>query len=1193
MDDLLTLAQTLAQHPTRPITHPIKNRVAYVVSHGQSYASNGYAIRTQGIAKALNQHGLETLCFVRPNRPWELDPTANIAPEVKVEGVRYIHSRWPSSQTPNSEQAHLQASVDTLVALFRVFRPAAVLAASNWQVGLPAWIAAKRLGLPFYNEVRGFWELSRAAREPSYANSNAYHQAAERDAFVAKQASKVFTLNSPMQIELVKRGVKADNIALVPNGVNHLPEAQPADPALKKRLGIQKGEKVVGYVGSFSAYEGLDVLLEACAQLVQKGEKLKLLLVGDDQPLTLPSKIEASTANIANTSLMETPPWLIQVGRIPHEQVADYYALLDAVVIPRKPLALCHLVPPMKAAEALAYGKRLVVSDVAPLVEYAEKHNGVMTFEAGKEGSLGQELKTLFTNFFDSLIDKKTSITKGCFFKIESELKNNSNYELYINCTASTDNSRGVVAKFNFFDENNNLISEPYPSMNTSDKYGSYIYIHTATLKNSEIKKYKFKPPDGAEKVSITFYPFNVSECNIHEGLKIKPERISTGLLLDISQLIYSLTDNHYKKNLISNKREPIQKKERLSELNKQINVTDSVQWNTISVDPGKTISILGSVDIKNGGSKSGVVLIRFIDKQGAPIHPDQVLLPRSDAFGTNFVYLKDSHKKKQEIFNTKVPLNATALEVSFRLFNASKETSIKVKNIEFNEAKNRIIRGVDKTRKTPKEFKVAIIADEFTTNSFSTEFISIPIEPENWQEVFEEHKPDIFFCESAWSGSDSQRRPWRGQIYASENFGYENRTNLLKILEHCRNNGIPSIFWNKEDPTHYTDRINDFVKTAKEFDFVFTSAAECIDGYKRQYGVQNVFSLPFATNPVLFNPIETRPRSSNIVFAGSWYGNHSERSNVMEEILDNLQYQGFTLEIYDRHYKSPDPIRKWPNRFLPLLNPNKPHSQMPEVYKSSIFGLNFNTVTNSSTMFARRVFELMSSNTLVISNYSRGMSEMFDDLVVFSDREPERLISLSNDQIDKLREKALTKVLREHTYKKRWHQILTAIGMPFSAEDESVTIASIIHGREEAMLSISWFQQHGQQLPDTKLLLIIGAEVKDLDAANIYQEFNRFGVSVTSMSHAIKYALKELYHPIETPYFALIDPMNPPSSDWLQRAHLHLQYMKDLVISPAVDDKLRYQISTLQPGLPILGSAKLFSNHLPPISGSRQTYYV
>ena len=384
MDDLLTLAQALAQHPTRPITHPIKNRVAYVVSHGQSYANNGYAIRTQGIAKALNQHGLETLCFVRPNRPWELDPTANIAPEVKVEGVRYIHSRWPSSQTPNSEQAHLQASVDTLVELFRVFRPAAVLAASNWQVGLPAWIAAKRLGLPFYYEVRGFWELSRAAKEPSYTNSPAYHQATERDTFVAKQAQTVFTLNPPMQTELVKRGVKATNITLVPNGVSQRPEIKPASPELKKRLGIQEGEKVVGYVGSMNAYEGLDVLLAACAELVEKGEKLKLLLVGDDQLMT-----EVT----ANSKTFTKQPWLIQVGRVPHTQVADYYSLIDAVVIPRKKMPVCELVPPMKAAEALAYGKRLVVSDVAPLVEYAEKHNGVMTFEAGKAGSLRHALQ--------------------------------------------------------------------------------------------------------------------------------------------------------------------------------------------------------------------------------------------------------------------------------------------------------------------------------------------------------------------------------------------------------------------------------------------------------------------------------------------------------------------------------------------------------------------------------------------------------------------------------------------------------------------------------------------------------------------------------------------------------------------------------------------------------------------------------
>ncbi|MDH2299196.1 glycosyltransferase [Cobetia sp. 29-18-1] len=384
MDDLLKLATHLAEHDDTPLAFPIPGRVAYVVSHGQSYASNGYAIRTQGIAQALNAQGCEVLCLVRPGRPWELNGQADITPEVTIEGVRYIHSQWPAGIVPKDERAHLEASVERFIELFRVYRPQSVLAGSNWVVGLPAWIAAKRLGLPFYNEVRGFWELSREAREPSYTNSPAYTAEYQRDCFVARQAHKVFTLNEPMKHELSKRDVAPARVHIIPNGVSELPLVMSADPSLKQQLGIQEDDKVVGYVGSFSAYEGLDVLLDACAELVQKGEKLKLLLVGDDQPVTQASQ------HLAN---LVDEPWLIQIGRVLHEQVANYYPLLHAVVIPRKNLPVCELVPPMKAAEALAYGKRLVVSDVAPLVEYADKFDGVVSFAAGNATSLATALQ--------------------------------------------------------------------------------------------------------------------------------------------------------------------------------------------------------------------------------------------------------------------------------------------------------------------------------------------------------------------------------------------------------------------------------------------------------------------------------------------------------------------------------------------------------------------------------------------------------------------------------------------------------------------------------------------------------------------------------------------------------------------------------------------------------------------------------
>ncbi|MGO3768732.1 MAG: glycosyltransferase family 4 protein, partial [Vreelandella alkaliphila] len=384
MDDLIKHAEQIASQPLTSVFQPIARRVAYVVSHGQSYANNGYAIRTQGVAEALNQQGLEVLCFLRPGRPWEFHSKSDMAPEVIVNGVKYIHSRWPYRVVPQGARANFNASVERFIELFRVYRPSVVLAASNWIVALPAWVAAKRLGLPFCNEVRGFWELSKDAREPGYAHTESFKEEAERDSFVARKANQVFTLNDPMKAELVKRGVQPERISIVPNGIRELPDLKPTDPRLQQRLGIQAADHVIGYIGSFNAYEGLDVLLQACEILVKKGVSLKLLLVGDDQPLTHVMSTHEHDAD---------RPWLIQVGRVPHQQVADYYALIDCVAIPRKNYPVCRLVPPIKAAEALAYGKRLVASDVVPLAEYPQKHEYMVMFEAGNAQSLATALQ--------------------------------------------------------------------------------------------------------------------------------------------------------------------------------------------------------------------------------------------------------------------------------------------------------------------------------------------------------------------------------------------------------------------------------------------------------------------------------------------------------------------------------------------------------------------------------------------------------------------------------------------------------------------------------------------------------------------------------------------------------------------------------------------------------------------------------
>lgn len=395
MSALIQHAMGLAGQSSARVSS-VRSRIAYIVAHGVSYASNGYAVRTHNVASALRDHGLDVLCMVQPGRPWSLgsaspSKVATVSPATEIEGIRYVHS--PLDHVNSDPVNVMTASVAILQELFRVFRPSVVLAASDWKVGIPAWIAASRMGLPFLNEVRGFWELSEAAKNPSYEKRPVFEETRAFDTFVAQRAKRVFTLNAPMREELVRRGVDASKIDLVPNAVRNkdvLPDADSLEVrALRERLGIQADEKVIGYIGSFNEYEGLDLLFDACHRLHREGVSFKLMLVGDDQPLSR----RLRSGETSQAGLDQDPAWLIRVGRVPHTEVKTYYALADVIAIPRKPYAVCQLVPPMKIVEALSYGKRVVVSDVEPLSCYADQYEGIVACKAGDSGSLASGIK--------------------------------------------------------------------------------------------------------------------------------------------------------------------------------------------------------------------------------------------------------------------------------------------------------------------------------------------------------------------------------------------------------------------------------------------------------------------------------------------------------------------------------------------------------------------------------------------------------------------------------------------------------------------------------------------------------------------------------------------------------------------------------------------------------------------------------
>lgn len=613
------------------------------------------------------------------------------------------------------------------------------------------------------------------------------------------------------------------------------------------------------------------------------------------------------------------------------------------------------------------------------------------------------------------------------------------------------------------------------------------------------------------------------------------------------------------------------------------LKLTRDIAWQHYDLNGSNVIRILANVSIKNGGDKAGVILVEFFDKDGNKISPDEVSLPKSEVLGGSFKYLQDTKGKKAQLVLINAAKGIAYTKIGFTLFNAKVDTVIEVSQLEVKATKSDqqavvASRNLEKP-KYAADYKVAIIADEFTTNSFAGEFNALPLEPDNWLNVFQDHQPDIFFCESAWAGPDPVRRPWRGNVYASINFPNENRKTLLSILEYCKKGGIPTVFWNKEDPTHHSDRVHDFVKTAALFDYVFTTAAECVESYKKNYGVKNAFALPFGTNPRLFNPVETVKRSDHVVFAGSWYENHTERCKEMRNILDRLVEGGFKLDIYNRYHGDSDPLHIWPEKYSAYLLPAKPHHEMPDVYKSSVYGLNFNTVTSSSTMFARRVFELMSSNTLVVSNYSQGVDEMFGNLVVFPDRDPERLKSLTQGEVDSIRHKALHEVLEKHTYKQRWRSVLQAVGLPFLENDTTLTFTYVVKERQEALSAISWYQQYGMQFSGSRLLLVADISMDPLVVAKFYQEFNRFGVSVTSMLHAEKYAIPDRYRPVETSHFVVLRPGQNADAGRIKKGALHLQYMTEHLVALAERPDQRHKTAPATADAVVMGSASQFTD--------------
>lgn len=385
---LLDALPTVPMRGASPAHRPERGRILYCAHGVHPYQSNGYAIRTRGIVGGLLDAGHDVVVAARPGFPWDASVVRR-APKKHafaqlVDGVEHVFSYGPSLRTQGLA-AYLESAVDSYGAVISRQRPERVHAASNHITALPALIAARLAGIPFTYEVRGFWEYGLPAGEEGVDERRELATALED--LVMAEADHVCVLTEEMRDELVRRGVPADRMTVTPNGVDPQQfQPLPAVGDMHRSLGFDADRVVIGYVGSFVDYEGLDDLVEACLRLARRRDDFQLVLAGDGPSLP---RIRETLAERGGELVHHV------LGRIDADRIPALLDEVDVIACPRTSTPVTRLVSPLKPLEAAAAGIPVVLSDLPVLQSLARESDGAVTFPAGDVEALAAALESL------------------------------------------------------------------------------------------------------------------------------------------------------------------------------------------------------------------------------------------------------------------------------------------------------------------------------------------------------------------------------------------------------------------------------------------------------------------------------------------------------------------------------------------------------------------------------------------------------------------------------------------------------------------------------------------------------------------------------------------------------------------------------------------------------------------------------
>ncbi len=359
-------------------------RILHVLDHSVPLHS-GYTFRTLAILREQRKLGWETIHLTSPKQ--------GPSPEEReqVDDLLFHRTRPRTGRALDlpivRELVQMRDVERRLYALARETRPDILHAHSPVLNALPALNVGRRLAIPVVYEVRAFWEDAAVDHGTTGAWGPRYRLTRALETSALRRAAAVTTICEGLRGDIVARGIPADRVTVIPNAVDLLRFAgsHAPDPELARSLG-HDGGPVLGFIGSFYHYEGLEILIRALPAIVAQTPNVRVLLAGGGPEDARLRALAAATPQGDRIRF---------VGRIPHADIDRYYDLIDVFVYPRLPTRLTELVTPLKPLEAMAQGRLVVASDVGGHRELLRDGTTGTLFRAGDPAALADAVVRL------------------------------------------------------------------------------------------------------------------------------------------------------------------------------------------------------------------------------------------------------------------------------------------------------------------------------------------------------------------------------------------------------------------------------------------------------------------------------------------------------------------------------------------------------------------------------------------------------------------------------------------------------------------------------------------------------------------------------------------------------------------------------------------------------------------------------